>query len=167
MVPSIYGIITAKLGLSEEENRENAINIKNNKEITFTCENKAMSNEDFVDVFGTQKSAGKIYFLDAYPRSNKLALDVDIMNPHFWDYYTDNTGKTSPKDDMNPKLIKFYAVPRGTEFTFRLISHKINIKHFTICGKSIPALLSEMLCEIGIGAKIALGYGIFNSVKQI
>ena len=125
-------------------------------------EDDAIENDDFIKVFGTQEGSGKVFFLDAYP-ANCRKLELDIMNPHYPEYYQCKTG---PTDDQSPSPIKFYTVAKGTQFTFRLISNKLDIKRFSICGKPVPVLLSEMLQDIGIGSKTAVGYGWFSSIAE-
>ena len=41
---------------------------------------------EFFAVFGSQKNAGKVHFLDGLPAEN-VRFELDIMNPHFSDYY--------------------------------------------------------------------------------
>ena len=126
-------------------------------------ENAATADGDFVNLFGARDYSGKAFFLDAYP-ANCKRLELDIMNPHFPEYYQ---GKADPTDDQSPTPIKFYTVPEGTQFTFRIVSKKLDIKRHAVRGKAVPALLSEMLQGIGIGAKTAVGYGWFSRVEDI
>ncbi|MCL2410416.1 MAG: type III-B CRISPR module RAMP protein Cmr6 [Treponema sp.] len=150
-------IIRDFFALSEDENQDNLNKPEKEK---LTSEKKALADCDFKKAFGTQDNAGEIIFLDAYPKKCEK-LELEIMNPHYGDYYS---GKTAaPTDNQKPNPIKFYAVPEKTEFIFRLASNRQNLKQLAICGKSLPDLLSKMLCEIGIGAKTSAGYGWFNS----
>ena len=124
-------------------------------------ESGALSDDCFRAVFGTQDSAGKVVFFDAYPtKCDKLELE--IMNPHYSDYYQDNSGKTAPTDDQKPIPIKFYAVPEKTQFRFQLASKGEDIGRLAIRRKTVPNLLAEMLGEIGVGAKTTVGYGWFE-----
>jgi len=123
-------------------------------------EESAHANEQCRKIFGTQENKGGIIFLDVYPKKCD-ALELDIMNPHYGEYYQ---GKRAPTDDMNPTPIKFYAVPKETYFTFRVVSDKIDIESEKIGGKTIPEILSELLTEIGLGAKTAVGYGWFRNI---
>lgn len=139
---------------------------KDDKEIEQTILNRKEHKEkdfvDFIELFGSQGQSGGVVFFDAFPaKCDKLELD--IMNPHYADYYQ---GKTAPTDDMNPTPIKFYAVPENTQFTFRLASSKVDIKHTSIKGFPLTKLFEEMLSEIGIGAKTAVGYGWFNNIEE-
>lgn len=70
-----------------------------------------------------EKRSGKIIFLDAYP--DKVPdLHVDIMNPHYGDYYSDENGKTPPADYLDPTPIKFLTVKPGTVFIFKALVSK-------------------------------------------
>lgn len=87
-------------------------------------EDKALENNDFTKVFGDQEKSGRVVFLDALPLSCDK-LEIDIMNPHFSEYYQ---GTTAPTDDLDPTPILFYTVPAGTKFVFRICSRKIEIR---------------------------------------
>ncbi|MEN3045277.1 MAG: type III-B CRISPR module RAMP protein Cmr6 [Candidatus Hydrothermales bacterium] len=110
-----------------------------------------ISFKELIEIFGTQKQAGKVIFMDAYPVNN-INLKIDIMNVHYQNYYS---GKEPPADWQNPNPIKFLTVEK-TEFDFILFS-----KNQTILEKA-KKLLKEALKEYGIGAKTSLGYGIFE-----
>lgn len=106
---------------------------------------------DFQNVFGTQKKQGKVIFMDAYP-VGEINLKIDIMNPHYQDYYSENK---PPADWQNPNPIKFLTIEK-TKFQFYLISRKP-----TLLDKA-EEILKESLKEYGIGAKTSLGYGLFE-----
>lgn len=107
--------------------------------------------KNLIDIFGTQNQHGEVIFMDAYPL-NEVNLKIDIMNPHYQNYYS---GKEPPADWQNPNPIKFLTVEK-TKFQFNLLS-----KDEDLLVKS-EALLKSALKELGIGAKTAIGYGIFN-----
>ncbi|MDR1070711.1 MAG: type III-B CRISPR module RAMP protein Cmr6 [Gracilibacteraceae bacterium] len=130
-------------------------------------EESALADGDFIKTFGAQGNAGQIIFLDAYPApcsQQELKLQLDIMNPHYGDYYK---GQSAPTDDQSPNPIKFYAVPKDTPFTFRLVSRELEIKKHAIRGESVPELFAETLGEMGVGAKTAVGYGWFGNIKEV
>jgi CRISPR-associated protein Cmr6 len=109
----------------------------------------------FVDVFGSQEQEGKVTFFDAFPIA-KPTLKVDIMNPHYGDYYSK---KIAPTDTMKLNPIPFLTV-ENTKFGF-LIGAKEELETFSIKGKKIEDWLSEALKNHGLGAKTAVGYGYF------
>ncbi len=103
---------------------------------------------------------GSIIFLDAYP-VDIPNLKVDIMNPHYSEYYQ---GTRGPTEDQNPIPLKFLVVEEGAEFVFRAI-----VKPPQCHGNDQTSLLShcreayrQALTEEGVGAKTALGYGRFR-----
>lgn len=114
-----------------------------------------LDNIDFkkvVKIFGTKKEVGKVIFMDAYPVSN-INLKIDIMNVHYPEYYS---GDKPPADWQNPNPIKFLTV-EDTKFQFYLLSRESDLLNIA------ERLLKEALKEHGIGAKTALGYGIFET----
>jgi len=105
----------------------------------------------------TEKRSGKVIFLDAYP-VKVPDLHVDIMNPHYGDYYSDENGKIPPADYLDPTPIKFLTVKQGTVFTFRaLIS-----KNSGFLLEPLKTAFENALKDEGVGAKTAVGYGRFE-----
>ena len=107
--------------------------------------------EKIIEIFGNQQQKGKLIVLDAYP-INFEGFDVDIMNPHFPDYY--DKGEP-PADWQNPNPITFLAIPENTEFNFYF-------KNTSVYDGNLKEELKEAFENIGIGAKTALGYGILE-----
>lgn len=106
-------------------------------------------------LFGNQKNRGRVVFLDAYPQKVP-DLHIDIMNPHYGEYYDPNK-RTPPADYLKPNPIKFLTVAQGTVFIFRAIARKEND-----IPKKVKNALRKALAEEGVGAKTAVGYGIFE-----
>jgi len=107
-------------------------------------------------MFGNTDLKGGIIFMDAYP-VDCPRLKVDIMNPHYGDYYRGDRG---PTDDQMPVPIKFLVVDKGAEFVFRALikpAEKLQADLVDLCKKA----LENAITEEGIGAKTALGYGRF------
>jgi CRISPR-associated protein Cmr6 len=121
-------------------------------------EEEALKDADFVTVFGSQDHAGEVTFFDAFPTS-KPTLKVDIMNPHYGNYYGDKTNKVAPTDTQNPVPVNFLTV-ENTKFRF-VIGAKEGLDTFMIQGKKIEDWLTEALKNHGLGAKTAVGYGYF------
>lgn len=107
-----------------------------------------------------EKRSGKIIFLDAYP--DKVPdLHVDIMNPHYGDYYSDENGKTPPADYLDPTPIKFLTVKPGTVFIFKaLVSKDLDFL------EPVKIAFRKALEDEGVGAKTAVGYGRFEIQRQ-
>ena len=106
---------------------------------------------DFFAVFGSQQSAGKVQFLPAYPIGN-VTLSLDIMNPHFPDYYT---GTKMPTDSQNPNPINFLTIG-NTPFRFVILSNEQSLLN------TVENWADKTLKDKGFGAKTASGYGYFQ-----
>lgn len=113
------------------------------------------------ELFGTQKNRGNVVFLDVYPEKVP-ELHVDIMNPHYGDYYGDDKGKVPPADYLNPNPIKFLTVATGTVFIFRAL---VDREHQGLTDK-VKAAFIKALTEEGVGSKTAVGYGIFEVLQK-
>lgn len=72
-------------------------------------------------LFGAQNFKGLLLFFDIYPSSsNNKIFDLDIMNPHYTEYYSDNDRK-APGDWENPVPIFFLTIKEGVEFEFNVL----------------------------------------------
>lgn len=117
---------------------------------------------DIDRIFGPDKgtsAAGSVIFLDALP-VDPVALDVDVMTPHYGPWYQD-TGEV-PGDWHSPTPIPFLAVAPGQTFQFALLPR--TKADAADCAKAAE-LLREALNRLGAGAKTAVGYGQFEPVK--
>ncbi|MBW2609535.1 MAG: type III-B CRISPR module RAMP protein Cmr6 [Deltaproteobacteria bacterium] len=104
-----------------------------------------------------KKLKGKVIFLDAYP--NKVPdLHVDIINPHYGQYYGDDENKTPPADYLDPTPIKFLTVKPGAVFTFKALISKDS--DFLL--EPLKTAFQKALEDEGVGAKTAVGYGRFE-----
>jgi len=116
-------------------------------------ENKPNGDKEkkIIKIFGNQQQKGKLIVLDAYP-TNFEGFDIDIMNPHFPDYYDKDE---PPADWQNPNPITFLAIPKGTTFKFFF-------KNANVYDRNLKEDLKEAFENIGIGGKTSLGYGILE-----
>lgn len=126
------------------------------KEENLTVSVGNISFEDLIHIFGTQKRQGKIIFFDAYP-IEEIKLKIDIMNPHYPDYYTKDK---PPTDWQNPIPIKFLTV-EDTKFQFYLAAKDKDQNLLNHARK----ILNDALLNYGVGAKTSLGYGLFEESK--
>jgi len=114
----------------------------------------------FQTIFGTQTNQGKIIFFDAYPETEPK-LKVDVMNPHYSDYYGGKKDKQGnpipPADYLNPVPIFFLTV-EDTKFEFVIGAKKVYENYLN----EMEVLLENALSNHGIGAKTSVGYGIFK-----
>lgn len=117
--------------------------------------------------FGSQEDSGDCLFYDAVvarlPASETL-FELDVMTPHFKDYYDDvNSGnptfEKAPHDGQNPNPIGFVTVAAGTTFAFAVGSRTGSDPQV---AKWAAKYLKQALVELGVGAKTAAGYGVFE-----
>jgi len=101
--------------------------------------------------------AGSVIFLDA-PPIEPVALDADVMTPHYADWYQD---RKTPGDWQSPKPIPFLTVAPGQVFLFALLPRGNAQQDVLDCGTA-AAFLREALDVLGAGAKTAVGYGQFS-----
>ncbi|MDW8135911.1 MAG: type III-B CRISPR module RAMP protein Cmr6, partial [Thermodesulfobacterium sp.] len=112
--------------------------------------------QELIEIFGTQKQAGKVIFMDAYPEED-INLKIDIINVHYPEYYS---GSKPPADWQNPRPVKFLTLEK-TSFSFTLLSRNIHLL------SNAENLIKEALKHHGIGAKTSLGYGLFDIFNLI
>ena len=137
---SIKGVVRSWIILNEYENESSALN-----------------NDTFVKWFGSQSSAGKLVFFDAFP-NEKPRIEPDIMNVHYPDYYQ---GRKPPTDTQSPIPVSFLTVTKSP-FNFFVGSSELNINSDKLKDKTIKDWLKDALTNHGIGAKTAVGYGYFH-----
>ncbi len=109
-------------------------------------------------LFGKQEDAGDLIFFDAVP-TGKVTLELDIMNPHYPNYYQ---GNEPPADWQNPTPIPFLTVGKGTEFIFAVGARRGT----DVDLSEVMGWMKSALEEIGAGAKTTAGYGYFGNFKQ-
>jgi len=139
-----------------------------NKKVEFSeqfyksLEAKQVELREFQLIFGTQNKQGCIIFFDSFPEH--FEIKYDIMNPHYGPYYTE---KKPPADYYNPTPIFFLAL-ENARFTFYL-----GVKNRLISSEEKENLLNstkewlrDALTSYGIGAKTALGYGLFETIQK-
>jgi len=119
--------------------------------------------ENFRIIFGTAGRAGSIIFFDAVPLQ-KPELQLDIINPHFPDYYSDKDDKVPPTDWQNPRPVYFLTVAPNTEFRFAVGCRESSVGKACELQDLAKKWLVEGLAELGAGAKTSAGYGYFNLI---
>ncbi len=113
----------------------------------------------FREVFGTTGNAGCAVFLDAIPTSVPT-LELDIMNPHFPDYYQ---GNEFPTDWQSPRPVFFLTVAKDQEFRFAVGWRGVPDQELQ---KKAQDWLVGGLTELGAGAKTSAGYGYFRPAEE-
>lgn len=126
---------------------------------------KKDGTKDSKNTFDKESKAGEIIFFDAFPTSTPK-LEVDIINPHYPDYYSDNPKNEKPTkyptDTQNPIPVNFLTV---TDCSFQFMvdaKDKNTLSTIKIEDKTIIEWLKEALENYGIGAKTAVGYGYMS-----
>ena len=107
-------------------------------------------------LFGDQKTMGRVIFLDAYP-IKPPTMEVEILTPHYGAYYNGNS--EWPGDWMDLVLIKFLSVAAGTEYVFRAL---VDMDASDSEKETIKEVYYKSLCVLGVGGKTAVGYGRFE-----
>lgn len=124
------------------------------------------TEKGFTDLFGSRDGndpkRGGFCFLDAYPVTSPKIV-VDIMNPHFGKYYE---GKQPPSETDNPVPIKFLSVEKGLKFEFKGFFISTNKKDIDKLKNDLIKAFKTALGTIGIGAKTATGYGLFDTIED-
>ncbi|MCS7189830.1 MAG: type III-B CRISPR module RAMP protein Cmr6 [Bacteroidia bacterium] len=100
---------------------------------------------------------GKVIFWDAIPLPGQKLLELDVMNPHFPNYYS-SKGKNPPAEWDSPIPIYFLTVPAGTRFLFAIEADS------SVQAQALR-WLDIALTQLGIGAKTTLGYGLWKRVS--
>jgi len=116
--------------------------------------------------FGSQENGGDCIFYDAVIAAlpGDRLFELDVMTPHFKDYYDDvNSGKPkfnkAPHDGQNPNPIGFVTVAAGTTFAFAVGPRRGSDPQVV---RQAVRWLKQALAELGVGAKTAAGYGVFE-----
>jgi CRISPR-associated protein Cmr6 len=113
----------------------------------------------FRTIFGTTDVTGRAIFLDSIPGGDELPkLEMDVMTPHYNQYYQRNE---APTDDCDPVPIPFLTVAAQTSFLFAvgwLTKPDMEEKSYQ---DSAVEWLKDGLQQLGAGAKTNAGYGLF------
>ena len=105
----------------------------------------------------TERTRGTLTFWDVFPHCDRLA--VDIMNPHYGDYYQ---GNTPPTDCGQPIPIFFLTVPEKSRFTFHVQCDRARLPDDWPADRwhaLLEAAFVHAFDWLGFGAKTAVGYG--------
>jgi CRISPR-associated protein Cmr6 len=105
---------------------------------------------------------GGVAFLQALP--HKLAtrdIELDVLTCHHPAYYSGKIEEA--RDTENPIPVYFPAAAEGTTYAFPLTVRKASQGH--LLGAAI-SWLTTGLTVLGLGAKTAAGYGVFQDVSE-
>lgn len=194
--PEKLGLLKALEGVLSRPEEETCL-----KELA-ACQNPPSEGittlaKTFRAVFGSTEHGGHVVFFDAIPSAHELPrLDLDIMNPHYPDYYKE-TGEAKPKTPpgnwQSPLPVKFLTVAPGTAFRFAVGWRRatVDITLLEVLPKKAqkewswfkgaiaptpqspnPVLsqarrwLESGLRDLGAGGKTNAGYGYFVEAKE-
>src|SRR6266567_7786170 len=115
-------------------------------------------NEEIKRIFGSQEHAGTVIFFDAMPLDGKAGFVLDIMNPHYPEYYS---GNKPPTNDQSPIPVTFLTVA-NTTFTFALAPRDAGKEQHVRDVEQVKVWLQEALQKYGVGGKTSAGYGYFK-----
>ncbi len=127
---------------------------------------KDLQNE-YSLIFGSKKREGSIIFFDAYPTElTKANLAIDIMNPHYGEYYR-NKGQKPAVEWDKPNPIFFLAL-ENVEFCFAVGFDPLILdeKEGNEILKKVFSYLKGGLEMFGLGGKRRKGYGWFSVKKK-
>ena len=111
---------------------------------------------DIQRIFGKQDDAGTVIFFDAIVM-NKFSLTLDIMNPHYSNYY----GKgDAPSNDQNPIPVPFLTISNAT-FQFAVAPRDYSKQQHRDNTVRAKQWLKLALRDYGIGSKTSADYGFF------
>lgn len=123
------------------------------------------TKEELMEVFGsedkdprhaTNNRQDKVFFMDGLPIQFPK-LELDIMNPHYSDYYQ---GNKPPADYLHPVPVTFLTVAAEQPFSFAVLS-----KDKGFAEKAKQWLIGG-LTDLGAGGKTNVGYGYFRIAEQ-
>ena len=129
------------------------------------------SEEKITALFGSDDadnpSQGALRFWDVIPELAEDKLAVDILNPHYRDYYQ-NGG--TPHDAGQPLPVFFLTVPPHSKFHFRvdLIAPQRLTETLRQEWKNLldTTAFTHAFDWLGFGAKTAVGYGAMKRDKK-
>jgi CRISPR-associated protein Cmr6 len=106
---------------------------------------------------------GALCFWDVIPEIEGDSLLVEIMTPHYADYYQQGV---PPHDSGEPKPISFLTVPPGSRFLFHVTCDTLHLERTAPdlakdghWKQLIEAAFEHAFRWLGFGAKTAVGYG--------
>ncbi len=109
---------------------------------------------------------GALTFWDSIPELAGNALEIDIMTPHYSEYYQ---GKASPHDSGQPTPIPFMVIPAKSKFTFHISctqKHLLPELRANEWKDPMRQALEHAFDWLGFGAKTSVGYGAMEVDEQ-
>lgn len=128
--------------------------------------NEAGWNDAAIDVlFGHEDSnnasRGALTFWDAIPELAGNTMGMDVMTPHYGDYYQ---GNATPHDAGSPNPIVFMVIPARSKFSFHVTADTHRLQAVQDWKALMEAAFAHAFKWLGFGAKTAVGYGAMQTV---
>jgi len=138
-----------------------------NKQKMVPSKDDEHDHEDIKRIFGTQEKAGTVVFFDAMPLNGNAHFELDIMNPHYPDYYQtlQKNTPTPPANDQSPIPIPFLTVA-NTTFAFAIAPLNSYKQQHIDDVVLVKGWLQEAVQKYGVGGKTSAGYGYFRDVQN-
>ncbi len=130
--------------------------------------------EDREEGIPFEPAQGEVVFFDAYP-SEWPRLEVDILNPHYGEYYRDP--KVPPADWLSPVPTYFLTLAPDQKLEFVIAAKPDSesqrnllkqaqqagekLRREDLAKKALEAI-REAALNLGLGGKTAVGYGYFS-----
>jgi len=123
--------------------------------------------DDLYAVFGSTSKReqdartrrGRVCFFDAVP-TRAPRLEVDVLTPHYTDYYTASDDPPPPGEWNEPQPVPFLTVAPRTPFRFPLASQD------PTCLEQAADWLKQGLFWLGGGGRTSAGYGLFTDEQR-
>lgn len=130
------------------------------------AEDGQIQDEDTSLLFGSDDvdnpSQGALNFWDVFPQVNQNTLHIEVMTPHYGDYYE---GSVPPHDSGQPVPVVFLTIPPESQFCFHV--QKIRKLPESYLWKSLlEQIFKQAFDWLGFGAKTAIGYGYLEKDEE-
>lgn len=108
---------------------------------------------------------GRLIFWDVYPEIAGKKMAIDILTPHYTEYYK---GNSAPADCGQPVPNPFLTIPPGSKFTFRvqLGSGPLPGDLGTRWRPLLDMAFETAFHWLGFGAKTSVGYGQMRDARR-
>lgn len=128
--------------------------------------NEASWNDDLIDTFfgredSNNASRGALTFWDSIPELAGNTMSMDVMTPHYGDYYQ---GNRSPHDAGSPNPIVFMVIPAKSRLNFHVTADTSRLKEMNDWQTIMKAAFDHAFKWLGFGAKTSVGYGAMQPI---
>ncbi len=149
--PDIYALIRSLFSGSREGARFLDVENRGAEQLLRAC----MAGKS---LRGGLQCRGALDFWDVFPNPAGGKLVVEIMTPHYSQYYR---GEQTPHDSGSPIPVSFLAVPVKSQFDFHVVCQPIRLPESlrTQWRALLDRAFQHAFEWVGFGAKTSAGYG--------